>query len=141
MCFISIRNNYKISIPKEFILFDSLYDSINDKLNIYVNIEMYNDWNRHAETCKECGEFFKYIFSKMDDDEWVIEYGNEVYHIIPNNFGDNYLDNICSYTISYDFTGSRLKLKTRRIRENDMKKYEISEKYEMCNYINKKLLI
>ncbi len=121
----------------DFIFID---DSKVIRLDDFLAIEVWGFyWGTHSYGCKTCKSFIDSFPKTIQN--WVVEYGNEYYKLEKNNFGSlsSYYDNCFTTECSIKFEGTRCKFKITPIlfTKEELKKHELCEHYEMCNFISK----
>jgi len=136
MKLINLKNKDYIDIDDIFVI------NVNDNLVI----EMPNfDWLRHQYQCQTCKSFFDSIVG-LDLECWIVQMKDEFYSLKLLNIGHSdgkpvYYKNFISYICSYEFTGTKIKIKTEELKltPEEVEKYAKLEKYELCHFIKEKL--
>lgn len=128
-----ITNEHTILIPKEFIV-------RHDDDFISIVIPGGFNWNHHAKYfCKDCRAFFNSLGTI--NYRWILQDEHEIKLIDWNSFGqeEDHFKNLSKFEVSYNFNGSKLKLRLQAIDKTILEArsilHESAEEYEYCSEI------
>lgn len=115
-------------------------DYYEDNPHILFKIEGLN-LGHHSRTCEDCGSFLNAFGTNTCD--WYIDYSNKINRLNLTSFGQKPTDNQLTFMGSAYFTGTILRLNidtdTVESLEQTLKNFELTENYESCSLIVRKL--